>query len=410
MLQFVRSVTASARLAATAQSVRPALSSLLPSKRTINRILFDHDSNITYGKMIPLLTHIYDNLATPSKIEIPKNIRGSDLMVFRKLLATIRTQTQSINSHLFALENEIVEQSAEMGDLDAITILAFEKIRQYLKRETVVSPADKEDYQTAQKLIEELTDLKHPLVFKLAGDLALERSMWDQAHSYYTQFLKVENDTIEAGHVCYQLGYYHYANPQQSIRDYNQAKSWFLKCIELTDLDLYSVKAHYYVGQIYLNELTTTPKSESESKSESELIKRAKYHWEISASKGLIESFSSLGFLEMNKLNNCILAIEWFKLGLESDRTDCLCLVGQFDCYFKMKEWPRARKIWMNLNDLREKIESVKKKSGGGGGSSNDIVPENMRESFNRNDALLNSFFSGRENEFKELEERGYGL
>lgn len=413
----------------SASSSRPQLSTILPSKRTINRILFDCDSNITYSKMMPLLTHIYDNLATPSKIEIPRNIKSFDLMVFRKMLTTIRSQTQSVNKNLVALENELVEQSAEMGNLDAIAILAFETIRNHLKRNTIVTKQDKEDFQSANKLVQELTEMKHPLVFKLAGDVALERNYWDRAHDYYLQFLEVEDDTIPAGHVNYQLGYYYYANPQDQVRDHEKAKQYFERCLKLTELDNYATKAHFYLGQIYLNNSIENGDKSNKTYNEyrksnvvevDDNVARAKYHWEIAASKALAESFSSLGFLELNKLNNPQIAIEWFKIGVEANKSDIVCLIGQFDCFYKLGQWNDCKKVWQNMHDLKQKMNDIKRgispRNSIGTNNVNNkgkkvrSIPENMKETFNTNDELLSAFFKGRNEEFQRLESLGYGI
>ena len=77
--------------------------------------------------------------------------------------------TNSINVHLLDLENELIEQLAELGNNDAITILAFETVR---KRQILKEIVDKEDYQHANELIKQLIDINHPLVFKMAGDLS----------------------------------------------------------------------------------------------------------------------------------------------------------------------------------------------------------------------------------------------
>lgn len=374
MLRFIR-------LASTSTTkTRPELLSILPSKRTINRILFDNDSPITYSRMMPILTNIYNNLSQPSKITIPNTVKPLDLMVFRKLLTSIRSVTQSVNKNLLDLENELVEQAAERGDLDAITMLAFEKVRENVRGELVVDKAAKEDLAHANKLITELTQLKHPLVFKMAGDLAFEKKVFATAVDYWQQFLALEDDTIEAGHVYYNLGYYYFSQPPP-VQDLPLAKKFFQNCIALTDLDLYSTKAHYYLGQLYLD---TNPQV-------------AKYFMEISALKSLLESFASLGFLEMNKFNNYEIAIEWFKLGVEANR-DLLCLIGQFDCYIKMKQWAAADKVLRNLNELRRKISDVKK-------GALKKVPDSMKESFQVNDSLLASFFQGRKQEFELLQQ-----
>ncbi|KAI5956345.1 hypothetical protein KGF54_000820 [Candida jiufengensis] len=363
----------------TTATTRPSLLSILPSKRTINRILFDNDSSITYSKMIPVLTEIYNNLSTPSKIQIPNKITTHDLMIFKKVLENIRNITQSINKNLLDLENEIIEQCAEMGNLDAITLLSFETIQKSLTKNQIISPQLEEDLKTANKFIKELTDLKHPLVFKMAGDLAYEKGVFNKALEFYTQFLEVEPDTIEAGHIYYNLGYYFFAQPPPT-QDYQKSKQYFLKCLKLCDLDQFSIKAHYYLGQLYID---TNPKL-------------AKYHMEISATKSLAESFNSLGFLEMNKFKNYNIALEWFKLGIEARNQDVLCLIGCFDCYMNLKNWENANKILKNLKNLKTKMDSFKL-------DKTKIVPDSMKGQFEFNDSLLITFFKSRENDFNLL-------
>ncbi|KAI5964214.1 uncharacterized protein KGF55_002156 [Candida pseudojiufengensis] len=359
---------------------RPSLLTILPSKRTINRILFDNDSSVTYSKMIPVLTEIYNNLSTPQQIKISSNITTRDLMIFKKVLENIRNLTQSINKNLVDLENEIIEQCAEMGDLDAITLLSFETIRNSLKPNTIITPQLKDDLKTANKFIKELTDLKHPLVFKMAGDLAYEKGVFNKAIEYYQQFLSVEQNTIESGHIYYNLGYYYLT---QEPKDLEKAKEFFLKCIKLCDLDQYSIKAHYYLGQLYIDK---NPKL-------------AKYHMEISASKSLLESFTSLGFLEMNKFKNYNVAIEWFKLGIESQNKDVLCLIGCFDCYILLENWKEANKILNNLTELKNKMNVVNNKG-------KKSIPESMRGQFEMNESLLSNFFKGRTTELELLKSK----
>ena len=66
--------------------------------------------------------------------------------------------TNSINVHLLDLENELIEQLAELGNNDAITILAFETVR---KRQILKEIVDEEDYQHANELIKQLIDINH---------------------------------------------------------------------------------------------------------------------------------------------------------------------------------------------------------------------------------------------------------
>lgn len=289
---------------------RPSLASVLPKKRIINRLLFDEDSRLSYSKLLPILNSVYASLDTPEKIKLPKYTKPYDLMTFKNVLQTIRTTTSTANIHLVSLENELVEQAAELGDNNAISMLAFETVRNRSKS----SP---EDYKYAQELIKKLTDLNHPLTYKLAGDLAFFEKHYTQAHNFWLKFTELESDTINASHVYSNLGIYYLSFIEKP--DFFKARTYFEKSILYGELDSHTVKSHYYLGRII----------------DSIEPKLAKYHWEISASRGFKESFSSLGYLELNVFNNPKKALEWFKLG-HLGFQDPVCNIGQFDAKYEL--------------------------------------------------------------------------
>lgn len=340
---------------------RPELQTLLPGKRTLNKILFDNDSRLSYKKIIPILEAVYSNVDTPEQILLPKYVKSNDLMLCKLILASIRSTTNSINKNLVHLENELVEQAAELGNNDAITILAFESIE---KPDT-----SKEDYKYANKLIEGLTELKHPLVFKMAGDLAFKKGYHNQAEMYWLQFIELELDTVLAGQVFANLGiyYFNYVKPRP---DLTKAEINLKKSIKIGELDKFTIQAHYYLGQLY----TMTDPILS------------KYHLEISASKGLKESFPSLGFLEMNVFKDYSKSLEWFKLGVESSN-DLSCLIGQFDCYINLENYIQADGIYRNLASIYKKIKEARSRSN---------IPKEILETMDTNQSLLNLFFNTR--------------
>lgn len=338
-----------------ASAGRPPLKTLLPSKKIVNRILFDEDSRLPYRKIVPILEAVYTHLDAPDSIRLPSYTKSYDVMMCKTLLYTIRNTTNTANRNLVALENELVQQAAELGDNDAITMLAFE---------TISGPSTKDDFKHANKLIAELTDLKHPLVFKMAGDLAFKKGLHAQAHQYWLQFLDVEADTIMAANVYASLGIYFF----QYARPINlpSAKDYFLKSIKYGELDSSILQAHYYVGQMY-------------STSEPEV---SRYHLEIAASKGLVESFTTLGFLEMNMFRNFSKALEWFKLGVEATN-DLTCLVGQFDCYVALNNTKQALNVMGQLAGLRHKLKGR-------------AIPKEMEAAFLQNKAIIDLFFDTR--------------
>lgn len=374
------------------QEQRPELLTILPSKRILNRILFDIDSQLTYKQMIPILNHIYKNLSTPESINLNQlKIQSSyDLMKFKKLLQEIRKVTNSINVHLLDLENELIEQLAELGNNDAITILAFETVR---KRQILKEIVDEEDYQHANELIKQLIDINHPLVFKMAGDLSWELNQPNQAIEYWQTYIQLASNKNSDGddyddHLCqiyYNMGYYYFTylkHPNLTL-----AKLNFQKCINHGfgggggssggNSNEFIVKSHFYLGQLYVN---TNPKL-------------SKYHWEISSSSGLKDSIINLGFLEMNCFQNYNLAIEWFKLGVELNPNEAQCLIGLFDAYIALQNWKLANIYLSKLNKLFETITEKKKKT--------SELPENIKSSIIYNESMLKTFHETRLNDIK---------
>ncbi|CAI5760610.1 unnamed protein product [Candida verbasci] len=348
---------------------RPSLLSILPSKRTLNRILFDQDARLSYNKMIPILTTIYNNLSTPDKIKLPIYTKSSDLMEFQTVLKNIRNLTSSYNKNLIDLENELIEQSAELGNSNAISILSFETVQKRLKDESSVSL---EDFNYANSLIQQLLDSNHALTYRYAGNLAWEQNIVKKAIEYWKKFIELEPNSIESSHVYYQLGYYYLTYESNPFI----AKEFFEKSIAVGELDNITIKSHFYLGQLIVD---SNPKL-------------AKYHWELSSSKGLIDSIYNLGFLEMNVFNNLNQAIEWFKLGVESN-SDINCLIGQFDCYIKMNKFQQANKILKNLQNLSDKIKNT----------SLENVPDESKNAKIKNEEILELFFKTRGNDIKKL-------
>ncbi|KAF3987445.1 hypothetical protein FT663_04439 [Candidozyma haemuli var. vulneris] len=358
------------RTFARCYSARPAIDSVLPKKKTLSRLLFDHDSRLAYKKVMPIFTNVYENLENPTNIRLPHYTKHQDLMTLRSVLRDIRALSNAVNKNLVDLENELIEQAAELGNNDAIAMLAFEAIG---------SPeTSKEDYEYANKLIGELQDARHPLVFKLAGDLAFSKNYHEQAAQYWNDFLELEDDSIIASHVYTSLGmyYFNFAKPEPDLA---RARVCLEKAIKFGELDTSIIKAHYYLGQLYS---MTDPK-------------RSRYHLEISASKGLQESFPSLGFLELNVFDNPSKALEWFKLGVEGNN-DITCLVGQFDAHIRTKNFKKASSILANLQGLKKKLDGFAK-------HKFRNVPDAFKGHAETNYALLVTFFDTRKDVIHKL-------
>lgn len=343
---------------------RPALLQLMPKKKMLNRILFDHDSRLNYSKVLKVYQSLYDNLDNPDDIKLPNFVKSDDLMVLRQVLSSIRKSTNTINRNLVDLENELLEQASELGNNDAIAFLAFNTIQD--------KTASKADFRHANSLIDQLSKLNHPLTFKLGGDLAYKNRLFDQAKHYWLQFLDLENNTTNASHVYSNLGIYYYTlNPRPDLM---KARLYLKQSITFGILDPTILRAHYYYSQLFT---LTDPKV-------------SKYHLEICASQGLKESFSSLGFLEMNVFGDYVKSLEWFKLGHEADG-DLSCLIGQFDCFLLIKDIKLARTIVHKIMSIKDKIQKV---------NYND-APDSIKATINTNNALLDMFFSTRQSGIK---------
>lgn len=150
------------RLASSLAKKRPPFYEVFPQKKMVNKILFQLDSKLTFPKLYPVFESLYDNAGNrdPSEL-IPTSFKASDVMIMKKVLEKIRHRTKSTNKNLIGLENELLETAAEMGDNDAIALLAFS----FLKNPGKHAP---EDVLHAKNLIKELYQLQHPLTIKLA--------------------------------------------------------------------------------------------------------------------------------------------------------------------------------------------------------------------------------------------------
>lgn len=297
---------------------RPPIYEILPKKKIMNRILFDLDSRHGYGKLYSAYEAVYKKLDNDEEPILPKYINASDLMIMKKALENIRIMTHTANRNLVDLENELVEQAAEHGNNDAVALLAFEAI--------VNENASQEDKIYAKELVSKLLDLSHPLTIKLSGDLCLKNEMNDQAEKFYYDFLELEDDTFLASEVFKQLGIINFQKPNLV-----SSKQFFERSIRTGPIDKVA-DCHYYLGQLNIHD-----------------PRKARHHFELSASQGFKESFQQLGFLELNFFGNLNKAKEWFKLG--SEISDLSCIIGLFDCSIREKKWKNAYKTYKLLEN-----------------------------------------------------------
>lgn len=303
---------------------KPLLHEIFPQKRMMNKILFELDSKLSFAKLYPVYETIYNGMDTQEEeIPISSNIDASDVMIMKKGLEKVRHRTKSINRHLLALENTLLDKAAEMGDNDAVALLAFDVLKH-------PSNNSEDDVQYAKRLVKDLYQRKHHLTLKLTGDLALKGGNTAEAENYYKKFLELEGDTFLAGEVYGQLGQVNFRKP-----DLSTSEIYFLKSIQFSPLE-YSVHSYFYLAQIYMN---SDPS-------------KARILMECCASQGFRESFKALGFLEMNYFRDLIKAQEWFKLGMELFELECF--VGYFDCCVALNDWVAANKCINSMLRITE--------------------------------------------------------
>ncbi|SCU90583.1 LAMI_0E02718g1_1 [Lachancea mirantina] len=301
---------------------RPLFDQVFPQKKLINKILFELDSKLNYGTLLPAYESVYDGMnKLDREPRLPTSFVASDVMVMKKVLEKVRRKSKSINVHLLALENALLEKAAEMGDNDGIALLAFEVLKDASKQPV-------SDVEHAKKLIKELKNLNHPLTLKLTGDLVFKLGDYNGAENWYKRFLKLEDETYLAGEVYQQLGVIYFK--KAALQD---AENSFLKSVKFCPLERV-VHSYYYLAQIYLN---------------SDPIK-ARFLMESAATEGFVQSFRALGFLEKDYFQNNRKALEWFRLGMELLEVDCF--IGYFDCCIQQKDWQKASKCLKSLEEI----------------------------------------------------------
>ncbi|KAH3665938.1 hypothetical protein OGAPHI_004127 [Ogataea philodendri] len=316
---------------------RPLLLDILPQRKLIKRLLFDFDAKFNYGKYLPVVQKVYDNVGK-DQLEFPKKFRGRDLLLFQKVLNEIRQQTHTSNKYLVELEEELVERAAELGSRDALTILSFKALRDTNNEYT------QDDKVQAEKFVAELKKLEHPLVYKMNGDYQFDLGNFKEAVGEYWKFIQLDKSSFLAADAFKALGMIHFKQ-RQLLR----AKLFFEKSIKLAPVSKVA-QSHFMLGQIY--EIDPV---------------RARYHFEMAATQGFRESFQMLGFLELNYFNNIYKAKTWFRMG--SELSDYNCMIGLFDCYIKEQNWKAARKAfdgitkYLDSQQIQLDLESIRKES-----------------------------------------------
>ncbi|KAH7586440.1 Protein MSS2, mitochondrial [Nakaseomyces glabratus] len=308
-----------------------------PKKKTINKLLFDLNSRLTYKKLYPIYVGLYHGVPVPQQQKLLDGVKGSDLIVMRNVLEKVRNRTRYARPDMLKLEDKLLELAAELGNNDAIAILSFRSIRENMGTNSAAE-ANNEEVTIAKKLFKDLYNINHLLAIKLLGDLALEANNWEEALTFYNKYINIAvkdnghlltgNDDL-TGEVYGKLGEIEFTY----LANMTKAEEYWQKCLELTSVED-SVRWYFLAAQIYMS---------SEPLKSRILLEKA-------ASQGFKESLTSLGFLEMNYFRDYGRAKEWFKLGMEV--FELQSFIGFFDCCVKNEDWIAALKCLKSIEKI----------------------------------------------------------
>ncbi|KAL6948786.1 hypothetical protein ACO0QE_001259 [Hanseniaspora vineae] len=313
---------------------RPRLKDILPKKSFFNRCLYDLKADHSFNNLYPTVEQIYKNMGSEDslgKIKYPKWFTSTDLMNFKHCMENYRVQHKRINKNLFELENTLLKIAVDMNDSNAKALSAF-----YVLGKSSTLP--KETVLQAQKHLQKLYKSEdNALSMKLLGDLAFNGNNSQASIKFYNKFLTVENATPLAAEVYKSLGEVLF-----KLARFEEAEECFLQCIRNCKTQE-SVKAYYYLGQIYTVSDPT----------------KSKQCFEICASEGFVESLSLLGFLEMNYFGDMVKSCEWFKLGKELG--DLKCYIGYFDLQWELKDYRECMFTYKSIQDMAKTSENATK-------------------------------------------------
>lgn len=354
---------------ATVPNSKPLLMDVLPAKKMISRLLFDYDARYNFNNYLPVIESIYD-LTPGREAIIPEKFKGTDLLIFQRVLSQIRKLTHTINPLLLQLENDLIEYAAQRGSRDALCTLSYMALDEFGEGWT------EDDKLTAKAYIKELMELEHPLAFKLAADRELKgftgfleknepkekreevntgltpteevsfsnitasSQQLSRAISLYEHFLALDTTSTVAAAAHRSLGMIYFR-----MQELVKAADHFLHAVNLAPVTD-NAQAHFFLG--LLNEIDPM---------------KARYHFQMAASEGFRESFANLGYIELNIFNELEKANEWFALGAELAVPECV--VGLFDVAYRKKDWIKAQSVIDKANYLgiSELLSDVRKDS-----------------------------------------------
>lgn len=317
---------------------------LFPSKKLLNRILFQMDSELSSKKLLPLYETLYTKNELTSKDS--KYVNNPDVIfLMNRVLVDLRKRTKQQPIQLHKMELYLLKKAAQLGNNDAITLLCY----QILKSKPSLSattPEHQQDIIQSQELLKQLVKQKHPLSFKIVADLNCSMGQFEEAKRWYKEYLKsvepfnklTSNFDIkywgvqQKGEVLEKLGEIEFR--EGGIANIKSCEKRFLEAIKILPLKE-CVKSYFYLSMLYIKYEPT----------------KSKILLEQCCTQGFKEAFNELGYLEMNYFRDPKKAQEWFKLGMELQQLSCF--FGYFQCCITLKNWIGAKKCIETINNLK---------------------------------------------------------
>lgn len=320
---------------------------LFPSKKLLNKILFQMDSELSSKKLLPLYETLYNKNELTSK-DSPYVNNPNVIFLMNRVLVDLKKRTKQQPITLHRMELYLLKKAAQLGNNDAITLLCYQILssNSSSSAKATATPENQNDFIQSQNLLKQLVKRKHPLSFKIVADLNCLMGQFEEAKRWYKEYLKAVKpyDNLrfnfnigywgiqQRGEVLERLGEIEFR--EGGINNIISCEKRFLKAIQLLPLKE-CVKSYFYLAMLYIK---YDPN-------------KSKILLEQCCTQGFKEAFNEIGYLELNYFQNPKKGQEWFKLGMELRQLQCF--FGYFQCCIKLKDWVKAKKCIETINKIK---------------------------------------------------------
>ncbi|CCF56113.1 hypothetical protein KAFR_0A06780 [Kazachstania africana CBS 2517] len=292
---------------------------IFPSKRVINKILFQLDTPLTSKYLLPLYEDVFLGRRPSRKVS------GDVYYMMSEVLRKVKDRNRYEPMELAKLRKDLLFLSSLNGCNDGIAKLCYDIIKE---------DNESTDNKTKSKdLLLQLVKHGHLLSFKLVGDIYFYKTQeFDEAKRWYSKFVENYKDRIfdneVLGNAAENLGIISFHDG-----DFELAERIFLKVIKMVP-KAQCVRSIFYLSQIYIKYDPL----------------KSKILLESCCSEGFKESFKEIGYLEMRYFENFERAMDWFKIGMES--FDIECFFGYFDCSYRLQKFEQASHCYKSMLKL----------------------------------------------------------